>query len=106
MLDTNRILRCILVVGALVLSFSCYADAQVPEKFTNLQYFPKTIQRDDLIQVMRGFSFSLGVRCEYCHAAKDGDPPEKRDFASDEKETKKTARAMLRMLDAINQNYI
>src|SRR5262249_23359648 len=72
----------------------------------NLQYFPKDIQRDDLIQVMRGFSFSLGVRCEYCHAAKDGDPPEKRDFASDEKEAKKTARAMLRMLDAINQNYI
>jgi len=78
----------------------------VPDKFTNLQYFPKDIQRDDLIQIMRGFSFSLGVRCEHCHAAKDGDPPEKRDFASDEKETKKTARAMLRMLDAINQNYI
>jgi hypothetical protein len=81
------------------------AGAQVPDKFTNLQYFPKTISRQDLLGNMRGFSFSLGVRCEFCHAGKDGNKLHL-DFASDEKDTKKTARAMLRMVDAINQEYI
>ncbi|HET7872487.1 MAG TPA: c-type cytochrome [Terriglobales bacterium] len=80
--------------------------AQVPEKFTNLQFFPKDIPHDDLVQIMRGFSFSLNVRCQYCHAGKEGDSLRETNFASDEKETKKTARAMLRMVDAINQQYI
>jgi tetratricopeptide (TPR) repeat protein len=82
------------------------AQAQAPDEFTNLQYFPKTISRGDLIGVMRGFSFSLNVRCEYCHAGKDGPNLKEMNFASDEKETKRTARNMLRMVDAINQNYI
>jgi hypothetical protein len=80
--------------------------AQVPDKFTNLQYFPKTISRQDLLGNMRGFSFSLGVRCQFCHAGKEGNKLDQVDFASDEKDTKKTARAMLRMVDAINQEYI
>jgi len=82
------------------------AKAQMPDKFTNLQYFPKTISRQELMGNMRGFSFSLGVRCQFCHAGKDGNKLEQMDFASDEKDTKKTARAMLRMVDAINQEYI
>jgi tetratricopeptide (TPR) repeat protein len=82
------------------------AEAQVPDKFTNLQYFPKTISRQDLLGNMRGFSFSLGVRCEFCHAGKDSNKLDQVDFASDEKDTKKTARAMLRMVEAINLEYI
>ena len=82
------------------------AEAQMPDKFTNLQYFPKTISRQELMGNMRGFSFSLGVRCQFCHAGKDGNKLDQMDFASDEKDTKKTARAMLRMVDAINQEYI
>jgi hypothetical protein len=82
------------------------AEAQMPEKFNNLKYFPKTISRQDLMGNMRGFSFSLGVRCQFCHAGKDGNKLDQMDFASDEKDTKKTARAMLRMVDAINQEYI
>jgi len=78
----------------------------VPDRFTNLQYFPKRISRQDLLGNMRGFSFSLGVRCQFCHAGKDGNKLDQVDFASDEKDTKKTARAMLRMVDAINQEYI
>jgi len=55
---------------------------------------------------MRGFSFSLGARCQFCHAGKEGNKLDPMDFASDEKDTKKTARAMLRMVDTINQEYI
>lgn len=80
--------------------------AQAKSEFTNLQYFPKDITRDQLIGAMRGFSFSLGVRCQYCHVGKEGASLKDFDFASDEKETKRKARAMLRMVDAINQQYI
>jgi hypothetical protein len=98
-------LRSRIVAFALVVCFAVLgAIAQVPEKFTNLQYFPKDIAHDDLIQIMRGFSFSLNVRCQYCHASKEGD--KETNFASDEREAKKTARAMLHMVDAINQQYI
>ncbi len=82
------------------------AAAQAPAAPTNLQYFPKTMSRDELVGIMRGFSFSLNVRCEFCHAAKDGTDLKAMDFASDEKETKRTARKMLRMVDAVNQEYI
>lgn len=106
MSQRNRLVRAILVACLVTLGLAIPASAQVPEKFTNLQYFDKATDRETLIQTMRGFSFSLGVRCEYCHMAKDGDPPAKRDFASDEKDSKKMARAMLRMVDAINQDTI
>lgn len=80
--------------------------AQTPTAFTNLQFFPKDISKDQLIGTMRGFSFSLGVRCEYCHAGKGGNELKDMNWASDEKESKRTARAMLRMVEAINQQYI
>jgi len=103
----NSVVRALLLVVMPGLCFGGSANAQVPEKLTNLQYFPKTTQRDDLIQTMRGFSFSLGVRCEYCHAQQPGTTShDKLDFASDDKEQKKIARTMLRMVDSINQDYI
>ncbi len=77
-------------------------QAQIPEKFENLQYFPKDIPRDTLIQVMRGFSFTLGVRCQYCHAGGDGVSFQGVVFSSDDKPTKRKARYMLRMVDSIN----
>ncbi len=98
--------RILVAVIALLLCTVFVAQAQVPDTFTNLQYFPKDTSKDDLMQTMRGFSFALGVRCEYCHMAKDGAPAQEKNFASDEKASKKTARAMLRMVDAINQQYI
>ena len=64
------------------------------------------MSREEVVGIMRGFSFSLNVRCEFCHAAKDGTDAKAMDFASDEKETKRTARKMLRMVDAVNQEYI
>jgi tetratricopeptide (TPR) repeat protein len=76
--------------------------AQIPEKFENLQYFPKDIARDSLINIMRGFSFALGVRCQHCHTGGDGVSFEGVKFASDEKAAKRNARFMLRMVDSLN----
>src|SRR5260370_14547883 len=87
---------------ALIVSLAArVAYAQAPSEFTSLQYFPKTIARDELIGVTRGCCVSLNVRCQYCHAGKDGPIIKDMNFASDEKETKRTAQAMLRMVGAI-----
>jgi len=55
---------------------------------------------------MRGFAFALNVRCEHCHVEKAGGKKFEMDFASDDKEAKRTARAMLDMVAAINRDYI
>jgi tetratricopeptide (TPR) repeat protein len=91
---------------ATALLWAIGARAQATTDFTNLQFFPKNIPREDLIGIMRTFSFSLNVRCQYCHATIEGVSFKDANFGSDEKETKKTARAMLRMVDAINREYI
>jgi tetratricopeptide (TPR) repeat protein len=83
--------------------FAVAMFAQTPDKFTNLQVFPKTIAKDELIQTMRGFSFATGLRCEGCHVQS---ADKKIDFAADDKPQKKTARDMLRMVAAINADYI
>lgn len=85
---------------------SATAVAQVPDKFTNLKVLPKEISKATLSDTMRGFAFSLGVRCQHCHAGPEGPTLAGVDFASDEKETKRTARAMLQMVEAINRDYV
>lgn len=81
-------------------------SAQVPDKFTNLQVLPKDIPKPELMNLMRSFSFSLGARCVSCHVGKDNGSLDGMDFAADDKDTKKTARDMLRMVAKINADYI
>jgi predicted Zn-dependent protease len=71
---------------------------RIPEKFTNLQVLPKEIARDDLVGTMRNISAALGVRCDYCHVNSDTGFA----FASDDKEMKKTAREMFRLVTDVN----
>jgi tetratricopeptide (TPR) repeat protein len=93
----------------LVLSFmlliAAPSDAQPPQppwKGENLQYFPKDISRQQLTQRMREFSFALSVRCQHCHSGGNGVSFEGVSFAADDKPAKTTARAMLRMIDQLN----
>src|ERR1700719_2986487 len=81
------------------------ADAQFPDKFTNLKVLPKDISKHELESTMRGFAFALGVRCDHCHVEKKA-PEKGLDFPVDEKDAKKTARVMLQMVAAINHEYI
>jgi hypothetical protein len=98
-----RIAQKMFFCAAVIPLFVLQLSAQMPDKFTNLQVLPKTISKEDLMQTMRGFSFSLGERCDFCHAGKDG---AKMDFPSDDKEEKRTARLMLKMVADINRDYI
>jgi len=89
-------------VALFIAAPSSAQPAQAPWKAENLQVFPKDITRERLTQRMREFSLALGVRCQYCHAGGNGVSFEGVSFASDEKPAKTTARAMLRMVDQIN----
>lgn len=80
--------------------------AQIPDHFTNLTVLPKTISKEDLINVMRSFTEGLGVRCNFCHVGKEGQPLSTYDFASDDKDNKNEARIMLKMVNNINENYL
>lgn len=82
------------------------AQAQIPAKFKNLRVLPKESSRAQVVETMRGFANALGVRCVHCHVGGNADTLEGVDFASDAKWEKRTARAMLRMVRAVNAHYI
>jgi len=65
------------------------------QRFKNVKVL-KDIPASQLIPAMRYITVALGVDCRYCHV--------KGNFASDDKQTKQTARRMMTMLFAINKN--
>lgn len=73
----------------------------------NLQVLPKDLTRQEVVGRMRIIAASLGVRCEYCHVRNTGpDGRQIDDDAADDKDTKKTAREMMKMVNAINDQYL
>ena len=76
------------------------AGTQEEPRFKNLQVLPKDIARPQLGEVMLGFARSLGVGCDHCHM---GESMETMDWASDDMDEKKVARAMMRMVRSINE---
>ena len=83
------------------------AHAQFPpQKLENLKVLPKDIAVRALLDTMGSFTRALGVRCNYCHVGEEGQPLSTYKFASDEKPTKDKAREMLRMVGAINGDYL
>ena len=82
------------------------AFAQVPDTYTNLKLLPKDIQRQELVQTMRGFNKALGVKCNFCHKGEEGQPLSTYDFASDENKHKVIARTMMTMTNEINTKHL
>lgn len=88
----------------------------------NLQVLPKDMPRNQVTALMRTFAMALGVRCEHCHtedpaatAAAANAPAGGRggrgggpqlDYALDDKENKKIAREMMKMVADINGKYL
>ncbi len=64
----------------------------------NLKVLRGVHSRDQLLNVMRGFTEALGVKCDFCHNTDN--------FASDEKIQKRTARVMIKMVANIDKNYL
>jgi hypothetical protein len=83
------------------------AAAQIPDRFENLKVLPRDIPRDSLVQIMRGFSLALGVRCVYCHVAPEGTTGlEGVDFDADDRRPKRTARFMMTMVRDLNSRTL
>ena len=82
-------------------------NAQWPvTRLKNVQVLSADISVTALVDTMKAFTRALGVRCTYCHVGKEGDPLSAYDFASDERVEKGKAREMLRMVAAINGDYL
>jgi len=102
----NRKVDSTLVLWAGLFLLTPGASAQIPDRFTNLQILPKDTSKRELIGTMRGWAGALGVRCVYCHTGGNPDTLEGVDFPSDAKWEKRTARAMLRMVHALNDEHL
>jgi len=96
----------LLIMSILVLLLAANTDAQIPDKFKNLKVLPQGIEKPELIKIMKGFTFALGVRCSFCHVGKEDEPLSAYDFASDDKEEKRSARIMMQMTSDINKQYL
>jgi hypothetical protein len=95
-------------VAPLLLVWSAAAAAQAPGKFppdslVNTKIIPHNTPVVQVIGLMRNISGDLGVRCQFCHVGKEGQPLTQFDFASDDKRTKQVARQMMLMLQEINR---
>lgn len=101
----RRITTVLALLTCLVAPRSAHAQFP-PQELENLKVFPKDIPVRALIDTMRSFTRALGVRCTYCHVGEENQPLSSYDFPSDEKPTKLKAREMLRMVGAINGEYL
>ena len=87
----------------------------------NLQVLPKDTPRNQVTALMRTFTMALGVRCDHCHAEAPAaaTPPDtaaggrggrgggpQLDYSLDDKENKKIAREMIKMVNDINGKYL
>jgi len=100
-----------LLFSLVVLALPTAAIGQAPQKDVfanpqNLKVLPKDISSKELSKTMKGFAMGLGVRCETCHVGEAGQPLDTFDFESDEKAMKQKARLMLKMVAAINGEYV
>lgn len=75
------------------------------QKAKNLKVLPKNISHEELDKIMDGFKASLGVKCNFCHAANKDTSNHHLDFPSDDKPEKNVARHMMRMTEKINKKY-
>lgn len=71
------------------------APQTAEQVYKNIQVL-KGVPADQLIPAMQFITASLGVQCDFCH--------QEGAFEKDDKETKQTARKMIRMMFAINKD--
>ncbi len=82
------------------------------EAYENLQVLPSDILPEDLGETMLGFLRGLGLPrragegCLHCHEGSLDVPRSEWDFASDAKLAKRTARRMVTMVRAINEEHL
>ena len=71
--------------------------------YKNLKVLPQDITEKQMDSVMHHYTSALGVKCGFCHVRNED--TREWDFASDDKKHKLAARAMMVMMDSINDQY-
>ncbi|HEX7938394.1 MAG TPA: hypothetical protein VF483_05330, partial [Gemmatimonadaceae bacterium] len=81
-MTATRSTSAILALGAIALAAPLAAQGgggggggQQQRPPENLQVLRKDMPRDSVVAIMRTFTGALGVRCEYCHAEREGGAP-------------------------------
>lgn len=82
------------------------SQAEPPWQGKNLKVLPQDISHDQLVNIMRGYTRALGVRCTYCHVGEEGKPVRGEDFQKDDKPQKEEARTMMRMVQEVNDKFL
>lgn len=103
-------LASVLGIVAFTIATAATAGAQPaqpqPSKPRNLKVLSPDLSRDSVVTIMRfEVASGLGVSCNFCHGAPDV-PFDSIDYASDERQTKRTAREMMRMVSRINSELL
>jgi tetratricopeptide (TPR) repeat protein len=98
-----------IAAAAVMTSIPRHAGAQgggQQQPYENLKYFSKDLPRDSLLTIMRGFTYALGVNCQYCHVEEPATQPNGRPRLRpglEDKIEKQKARFMLAMTDTLNR---
>jgi len=93
-------------VGLILLPTLALGQMDIYTNPENLKVLPSDISPRELSNMMKSFAMGLGVRCETCHVGEADQPLTSFDFAADDREMKAKARSMIRMVNAINAEYI
>ena len=101
MLATRYVAVTVLALSAICGAQSAQPSTTTPSPKTTEQVYKniqvlKGVPADQLIPAMQFITASLGVQCDFCHLENA--------FDKDDKETKQTARKMMRMIFAINKD--
>ena len=80
-----------------------FTDNMEEQKYKNLKVLPKDISEHRLDSIMKSFTASLNVKCNFCHVR---DTATKQfNFASDANKHKLITREMMEMTEKINEKY-
>ena len=91
------------VIYFLLAGFAAPVFAGMWDDPKNLQALPEEITPAELRATMRGFASNTGSRCSTCHVGEVENDFSTYDFSLDDKEKKRKARIMIRMVSDINQ---
>ena len=98
--------KSVLVLLSLVTCITFLVSFMKPKEsvYKNMKVLHKDISKGDMDSVMKHFTQSLGVKCNFCHVRLNNEKNDW-DFANDSLENKRTARYMVGMTKKINKKF-
>ena len=90
----------LLFAAMISMSFGITSDEPI---YKNLKVLPKNINKMQMDSVMKHFTVSLNVKCNFCHTYNQ--ELKAMDYASDANKHKGVAREMMKMTTQLNEKY-